>query len=108
MAKRNEDWAELDALVMAEADALLAEEGPAVPADPAIDEAMFIAQACDFLARHPDPARLLSAIAARLAIDASQGPDAAGAGEADGGEELAATPPVEDDNGPGGVEDLQP
>lgn len=62
---RNE-WEELDALVGAELDLLLARDHPPVPADPAIDEVMFLSQAAEFLQSHPDPRRLLAELAERL------------------------------------------
>lgn len=65
---RNE-WAELDALVGAELDLLLARDHPPVPADPAIDEVMFLSQAASFLENHPDPQRLLAELAERLPSD---------------------------------------
>lgn len=65
---RNE-WAELDALVGAELDLLLARDHPPVPADPAIDDVMFLSQAASFLENHPDPRRLLAELAERLPTD---------------------------------------
>jgi hypothetical protein len=62
------EWEELDALVGAELDLLLARDHPPVPADPAIDEVMFLSQAASFLETHPDPGRLLAELAERLAL----------------------------------------
>jgi hypothetical protein len=60
-----EDWSELDALVGAELDMVLA-RCPKPMSEPEAEEAAFLVEATAFLGRHPEPQRLITEIIARL------------------------------------------
>lgn len=62
----DEDWTELDKLVGAELDLVLARHARPAP-EPEVEDALFLDQASAFLGRHADPDRLLAELAARLA-----------------------------------------
>jgi hypothetical protein len=68
-----EDWSELDALVGAELDIMLARSSSPVT-EPEAEEAAFLAQAGAYLGRHPDPQRVINEMASRLPATAPNEP----------------------------------
>lgn len=70
-----EDWSELDALVGAELDIMLARSSGPVT-EPEAEEAAFLAQATAYLGRHPDPQRLINEIVSRFPATAPTKPTA--------------------------------
>lgn len=68
-----EDWSELDALVGAELDIVLARSSSPVT-EPEAEEAAFLAQATAFLGRHPDPQRVINGIVSRFPAAAPNEP----------------------------------
>ena len=74
-----EDWTELDALVGAELELVLARYTKPVT-EPEAEEAAFLIEATAFLGRHPEPQRLIAEIVTRFPArtdDEPIGPDQA-------------------------------
>ncbi|WP_034159326.1 hypothetical protein [Sphingomonas sp. ERG5] len=61
---RHPEWDELDAIVGAELDLVLARR-PRPAVEPEVDERLFLEQAAAFLAKHPEPERLIEALRQR-------------------------------------------
>ena len=64
---RDAEWDELDAIVGAELDLMLAHRPPPV-AEPEVSEALFLEQATTFLTNHAQPARLIDELQRRVAL----------------------------------------
>jgi hypothetical protein len=70
-----EDWTELDALVGAELDMVLSRR-PKPVSEPEAEEAAFMVEATAFLARHPEPQRLIAQIVAQFPAPVADDPAA--------------------------------
>ena len=64
---RDAEWDELDAIVGAELDLMLAHRPPPV-AEPEVGEALFLDHATTFLTNHAEPARLIDELQRRVAL----------------------------------------
>ena len=64
---RDAEWDELDAIVGAELDLMLANRPPPV-AEPEVGEALFLDHATTFLINHAEPARLIDELQRRVAL----------------------------------------
>jgi hypothetical protein len=86
-----EDWTELDALVDAELDMVLSRRAKPV-SEPEAEEAAFMVEASAFLARHPEPQRLIAQIVARFPAPVFEDPAVEGPPASDEPEEARDEP----------------